>query len=200
MKTITNVTENKLIIKKSTFITTLIPCDNIEDVPYNISTVKDLYPDARHYCIAYNINGNLKADDDGEPSGTAGMPMLNVIQKQELSNILVVVTRYFGGIKLGAGGLTRAYTQSVAQAIQNSEIVTMEKTWLYEIVVDYSFTKKIEHLITTNRIILTNTNYADKVHYYVYLINEDFLKTVQELTSNNYQYNKIKEDYIKRED
>ena len=104
--------ENEIIVKKSRFITKLYYLDDVEEV--------------QHICYAYIINGKEKAVDDGEPSGTAGRPILNVIQKKNVTNVLVVVIRYFGGIKLGAGGLVRAYTASTSEVFKLVNLI--EKT------------------------------------------------------------------------
>ena len=116
MKSIEKITEHTLVIKKSEFICTLIPLNDEEKINETIDYYKEKYKDATHNCVAYLVGTKERANDDGEPSGTAGLPMLNVLKKQELSNIIAIVTRYFGGIKLGAGGLTRAYSQAVADA------------------------------------------------------------------------------------
>ena len=108
---------NEIIIKNSRFITFLIKINNLEQIQSNLEKLKKDYPKATHYCYAYIINSNKKSSDDGEPSGTAGIPILNVLEKEKLTNILCIVIRYFGGIKLGASGLVRAYTKSVKEAL-----------------------------------------------------------------------------------
>ena len=123
--TIQKKTQAEITEKKSKFIANLIPVESVEQAEQVIKEIKKNYHDARHNCIAYRIieNGNIieKSSDDGEPSGTAGAPMLNILQKNELANILVVVTRYFGGILLGTGGLVRAYSDSILKAIEQSQ-------------------------------------------------------------------------------
>lgn len=110
--------ENEIIIKKSRFITKLYYLENTDEIQNIIDNLKKEHKKCTHICYAYVINGKEKAVDDGEPSGTAGRPILNVIQKKNVTNVLVVVIRYFGGIKLGAGGLVRAYTSSTSEAFK----------------------------------------------------------------------------------
>ena len=110
--------KNEIIIKKSRFITKLYKIDNVDKVKDILEDLKKEYKKATHICFAYSINGQEKAFDDNEPSHTAGMPILNVIHLKKLNNILIVVIRYFGGIKLGAGPLTRAYSKSASEIIK----------------------------------------------------------------------------------
>ena len=113
-----------------------------------------------------------------------------------IDNIITIVTRYFGGIKLGAGGLTRAYRQSVADALKGAEIVEKFSVPLYKITVDYSYTKKFEHLIKVHHIKCINTEYLDRVSYTCYLENESFLTIIQDLTNNTYTKEYLRHDYI----
>lgn len=196
MKSVKNYTKYSWTIKKSEFITHLIPCNHLEDIEHLIN--KYSKNDASHNCKAYIIGTHEKADDDGEPSGTAGLPMLNVLKRQELTNILVIVTRYFGGIKLGAGGLTRAYTNSVADALKKAEIVEKELVKLYQINIDYHFSKKIEHMIHTAKLPLVSIAYDIQIHYQVYLKDTSFLDQIKDLTANQCSYKIIGEDYIEK--
>ena len=110
----------ELIINKSRFISYKFELNSLDDVKTNLENLKKQHKKATHFCYAYVYNKDVvseKCSDDGEPGGTAGYPILNVIKKKELKNVLVVVVRYFGGVKLGAGGLTRAYTKSVAELL-----------------------------------------------------------------------------------
>lgn len=194
MKSVKNITQSTLAIKKSQFITTLIPCND----PSQINQLIQKYraDDATHNCVAYIVGGSIKADDDGEPSGTAGLPMLNVLERQELSNIIVIVTRYFGGIKLGAGGLTRAYSNAVVQALDEAEIVEKTLVKKYQIALDYHFTKKAEYLMRIMDVELMNTTYDEKAHYTLYIKDPDFIEQLKELTSNQFYCQVIGEDYI----
>lgn len=196
MKSIKEITEYSWIIKKSEFICTLIPCDDETKAHAIIDSYKEKYHDASHNCVAYIIGNSQKANDDGEPSKTAGMPMLNVLQKQGLSNIIAIVTRYFGGIKLGAGGLTRAYTQSVADALKQATIVEKFPVALYAITIDYSFTKKFEHLLKMHNIPCIDTFYQQFVSYHCYVQDPSFFTIIQELTNNTYTKKYLREDYI----
>ena len=119
MKTISNNIETIYEIKNSKFITLLYKIDDDFNLDEILNEVKDKYPKATHYCYAYRLIGKEKSSDDGEPGGTAGIPMLNVLIKEDIVNILAITVRYFGGIKLGAGGLTRAYSNSTIEAINN---------------------------------------------------------------------------------
>lgn len=110
--------ENEIIIKKSRFITKLYYIENTNKVNDIINELKKEYKKCTHICYSYIIGPNAKTVDDGEPSGTAGKPILNVLQKKNMTNVLCVVIRYFGGIKLGAGGLVRAYTKSASEVIK----------------------------------------------------------------------------------
>lgn len=196
MKSIEEITEHTLVIKKSEFICTLIPLNDENKINETIDYYKDKYKDASHNCVAYLVGTKERANDDGEPSGTAGLPMLNVLKKQELSNIIAIVTRYFGGIKLGAGGLTRAYSQAVAEALKEANIVEKHLIDVYDISLDYSFTKKFEHLLKVNAIDCINKEYSEQVTYRLYIDDLSFFDTIQELTSNRYTKEFIKKEYV----
>ena len=109
---------NEFEIKKSRFITYLYNLENEEEVNKIVTNIRDEHKKARHVVYVYKINNTAKINDDGEPKGTAGMPIFNVIEKNNLNNVLIVVVRYFGGIKLGAGGLFRAYSKSASEIIK----------------------------------------------------------------------------------
>jgi uncharacterized YigZ family protein len=195
MKSIREITTYSFIIKKSKFICTLIPCDDEHQIQNIIQQHKEIYNDASHNCIAYIINQQERANDDGEPSGTAGLPMLNVLKKQELTNIIAIVTRYYGGINLGAGGLTRAYTQSVADALKLASIVEKFPVALYAITINYSFTKKMDHLLKIHAIHCLNKEYNEDVTYTCYIPDTSFFDILQELTNNTYRKVFIREEY-----
>ena len=153
--------------KKSKFIVNLIKVKNKEEAENEINKIKKEYHDARHNCIAYRVaeNGQIieKSSDDGEPSGTAGGPMLNILQKNNLCNLVIVVTRYFGGILLGTGGLVRAYSEATQQAIEKStkviKVIGIEMT----IELDYSNLEKFKYYCKNNNINIKKIDYMDNI-------------------------------------
>ena len=168
MYTINKNIEHEIIIKNSRFITILIKINNKEDITKNLEKCKINYPRATHYCYAYKIGETIKkSSDDGEPSGTAGLPMLNVLDKENITNILVIVTRYFGGIKLGAGGLIRAYTKSVKDALNEIEKKELVPAILCEITFPYTKEQELKKEIKEENIIsktyLENITYQMKI-------------------------------------
>ena len=181
-----NIT-NELIINKSKFITKLIKINNENDVKDNLNKIKIEYSNATHYCYGYIINNQNKASDDGEPSGTAGLPILNVLKQNNLDYLLCIVIRYFGGIKLGTGGLVRAYTNSVVEALKKSEIIELQKGKLIVIQFNYDLVKNIDYLLKDSRII--NKEFKEKITYEVILNNQTFA----ELTKHNIDF-EIKEE------
>lgn len=147
MKSIKENITNEIVINKSKFITILLKINNVDEVKENINNIKNKYKNATHYCFGYIIHNHEKCSDDGEPSGTAGMPILNILKKNNLTNVLCVVVRYFGGIKLGAGGLIRAYSNSVTKALNKSKIVDLIEGFHLEIEFNYGNIKKIDYLL-----------------------------------------------------
>lgn len=148
MRKIKDIIDNTIIIDKSKFITTLYPVETVEEINLILATVRKKYYDATHNCYAYIIDsGNIqKCSDDGEPSKTAGFPMLDALKKNNLTNILAITTRYFGGIKLGAGGLIRAYSSSVSEALKTATFYTSKLLSVYEIIIPYSdYSKNIDY-------------------------------------------------------
>ena len=162
MKTIKNNISNEIIIKNSRFITYLYKLNNNEITNY-LDEIKKLHPKATHHTYAYIYNNKGYSSDDNEPSGTAGKPMLNVIEKEKLNNILVITVRYFGGIKLGAGGLVRAYTKSVTEVLKQSKYVYLEEGYKIRIIFDYPDEKQINYIIGEKNILEKSFN--DKITY-----------------------------------
>ena len=158
--------QKELEIKKSIFLATLIPVKNEEEAQEAIAKMKKEKRDATHNCSAYRIGTERiyeKSSDDGEPQGTAGHPMLHVLQMNELTNTLAIVTRWFGGIKLGAGGLTRAYTQSPADAVKEADLVRYTPHEKYTVSFPYTTAGAFENHIKGTDIIVKDRQFSDKV-------------------------------------
>ena len=165
MKTIKKVVQSEISVKKSQFICSLFPTRTKKESKEIIQKLNEQYSDATHNCTAYIVSDGEGFDDDGEPGGTAGKPMINVLRKNELHNITAVVTRYFGGIKLGAGGLVRAYSKSVMEAIAEAEIVEIEEYNVYKLIFEYSDIKTVDSEVRNNQLTTVNKEYSDKVSY-----------------------------------
>lgn len=183
MKTIKKNVSNEIIVNKSKFITKLIKINNDEEAKEKLELLKREYKDATHYCYAY-ITGNIKRfNDDGEPGGTAGMPILNVLENNNLTNILGVVIRYFGGIKLGAGGLVRAYTKAITECLNNIEIVNLTDGINFKIEFTYNSIKKIDNILKNQKI--TYKEYDNNIIYECSLTKDNFEKLKKELETNS---------------
>ena len=172
MYTIKNNIDNTIIIKKSKFITKLFKINDISEINNIINNLKIEYKDSTHICYAYILNGLEKCIDDGEPSGTAGIPILNVIKKNNLNYILAVVIRYFGGIKLGAGGLVRAYANSVNDTLKLVNIVELIDGLNITITFNYDNIKFMESLLTNATII--NKSYGESINYNLNISNSEY--------------------------
>ena len=192
----------EIIEKKSRFIATLRPCETEEEAVAFIEEMKKKYWDARHNCSAFCIGsrGELtRCSDDGEPSGTAGRPMLEVLLGEELKNVAVVVTRYFGGVLLGTGGLVRAYTQAVKVGLENCETGVMQYGTELEIITDYNGIGKILYLLGNAGIEPASSDYTDKVKLRIYLPVEKeaaLEKEMVEATMGRVEFEKIRELYF----
>ena len=158
-------TTAEIIEKKSRFIANLFYVETPQEAENKIKQVKKKYYDAKHNCFAYiTLNGNeiqKKCSDDGEPSGTAGAPMLEILEKQSIYNVVVIVTRYFGGILLGTGGLVRAYSDSLKEAIKKSTLVEQEPGYEAEIKLPYADFEKFKYYCNKNNINIINSEYSD---------------------------------------
>lgn len=169
--------EEEIVEKKSKFIATLFYIKNEEQANNLIKDIKKQYHDARHNCFAYRImteSGVVERfSDDGEPSGTAGGPMLNILGKNNLCNVLVVVTRYFGGILLGTGGLVRAYSDATIKVI-NSATIARETIGLEaEIEIEYAQLEGFKYYCNKNNILIVNVVYEDSIKCYVEVTKEE---------------------------
>ncbi|WP_047984494.1 YigZ family protein [Ornithinibacillus californiensis] len=196
---------HEIIIQKSRFIGTIKRVESEEEAQNFIQELKKKYHDATHNCSAYIIGEHdqiQKANDDGEPSGTAGVPMLEVLKKQHLKDTAVVVTRYFGGIKLGAGGLIRAYGSSTSEAIKAVGIVKRQLMKGYSITVDYTLLGKLENELRNSEHILENIQYLENVAFIVYVEDgkeTDFQNWITDLTSGQSTIQDVGEKYVEIE-
>lgn len=174
LKTIKESSSAEIEIKKSRFIANLYPIANKEEAEGIIEETKKRYFDARHNCYAYrvseltSIKNNIntvyeKASDDGEPSGTAGSPMLDILKKNSLQNILIIVTRYFGGTLLGTGGLVKAYSDVTKKALECNKIIKQEYGLKYKININYDNLKNILYFCKKYNINVINTIYNEQV-------------------------------------
>ncbi len=163
MYSINKIETSEIIIKNSRFITILMPITSKSNITNILDKIKEKYPKANHYCYAYITENSQKSSDDKEPSSTAGIPMLNVLIKNNIINVLAVTVRYFGGIKLGAGGLIRAYSKSVTMALKNTKLIELEDAIEIEIYVEYNNQKNIENILKTAKI--TEKEFTDKIKY-----------------------------------
>lgn len=171
MKTIKNQVINEFVINKSKFICILKYVETKEEINNILASYKKIYKDATHYCYAYILSNTEKCFDDGEPSGTAGKPILNILSNNDLSNVLCLVIRYFGGIKLGAGGLVRAYSNSANEAVKKAEICYLTKGYNITITFDYEITKIIDNLALN----VLNKCFTNKITYNFNISHNDYL-------------------------
>ena len=191
----------EIVEKKSRFIATIAPVETEEEAILFIESVKKKYWDARHNCTAFVIgdkNQLTRCSDDGEPSGTAGRPMLEVLLGQGITNVAVVVTRYFGGVLLGTGGLVRAYTKAVQEGIEKCKVATRIYGTQVEIITDYTGLGKVQYLLQKEGIKEYNTEYTEEVCIHVFLsrsVKDKILKEVVEVTAGRAKIEEIEEGF-----
>ncbi|MBR2178879.1 MAG: YigZ family protein [Selenomonadaceae bacterium] len=193
--------ETEYEINKSKFIAHVKQVEDEEEAKTFLQQLKKKYFDATHNCSAWVLGvdgGKQKSNDDGEPGGTAGNPILETIKKNDLVNVIVVVTRYFGGIKLGAGGLIRAYSHTAALGLSASKIVTMTPMQRLSITVNYNLFANVENWIRNKNITVENKDYTDNVTISLLLLPEEVetrLTELKDLTSANFS-NKLEEEIL----
>jgi len=164
MKTINQNLKNEIEINHSRFICLLYHVHDLNEVNTYLTEAKKDYPQATHYCYAYIVANNQKASDDGEPGGTAGIPIMEVLLKNDLNYVLCLVIRYFGGIKLGAGGLVRAYSKAVSNTLNPSAIVTLTPGYEISFSCQYAEQKKYDFLLKDYYV---QKHFDTEVHYLV---------------------------------
>ncbi len=203
-KSISQNSSAEIIEKKSKFIANVFYVESVQEAEEKIKEVKRKYYDAKHNCFAYSIfseEGEInRFSDDGEPSGTAGSPMLNIINSQKLYNVLVVVTRYFGGILLGTGGLVRAYTLSFKEALKEAGEVLKELGVRAKITISYQDLDKFKYYLKQQNIDFIEAEYNENIDCIVDIPKEELekIKTKQDLNFEIKNITIVKEKYINR--
>jgi len=197
MKSIKEIIITEDIINKSKFINYLIPVSDLEVTKTKLDDIRKQYSDASHHCFAYIVGNNQeiqKYSDDGEPSKTAGLPILEVLKKHDLTNVLSVTIRYYGGTKLGAGGLTRAYTKSVAESVALATFTSLTNYTHLSIKISFDHIGHVEKYIRDHYELL-DTTYDNFVNYTINIKSnesEEFQNSVTEFTKGSAEFTSIK--------
>lgn len=184
-RTLRKEAADEVIINKSRFIGHARPCETEEEALRFLNRMRQAYKDATHNCYAYVIGRNagvMRYSDDGEPGGTAGLPMMEVLKAQKVVNCCVVVTRYFGGVLLGAGGLVRAYTQGAVIALKAAEVVVMEPSQRYLCEVAYSLWDKVQHVMKSLPVQLISSEFTTAVTFSLLMREKDASAVLDTLT------------------
>lgn len=179
----------ELVIKKSRFLCYVHKCFQEEDAKAFVQQIKKEHPNANHHCYAFLIgehNEIQRSNDDGEPSGTAGVPMLECLSRHQLQDVVAVTVRYFGGIKLGAGGLIRAYAKSVSHTLQQATLTKKQKMLRYQLTFSYDLIGKLDYYFRTNEIEVVEKDYHEQVTY-TYLCKEPIDEDMSELSNGAFQ-------------
>ena len=198
--------QGEIVEKKSRFIATVLPVSTEEEAVVFIESMKKKYWDARHNCSAFVIgsrNEISRCSDDGEPSGTAGRPMLEVLLGEEVHNVAVVVTRYFGGVLLGTGGLVRAYTKAVQEGLSASKVITLKYGTRVFIETDYNGVGKLQYILGKSGVTIEDSIYTDKVVLQVFLLQEQkekIIKEIIEATAAKCQIEEVESCYLEYEE
>lgn len=200
-KTVKQKANDEFVEKRSRFIGYVCPVKTVDEANKFIAEIKQKHYDARHNVFAYILcDGSIKKySDDGEPQGTAGIPVLDVLEKSGVTNVCVVAVRYFGGILLGGGGLVRAYSHTAKIALEAGQIITMKLCDELKIRTDYNFFGKLNSLIPENGGITDNTEFNDGVTLYFNMPSENtesFNNKIVDLSNGKYSLEKIGEKYV----
>ncbi len=182
MKTCKDEVINEIIIEKSRFITYLKRVDKIEDADNYLALIKKKHYDATHHCFALIIDGVQRSNDNGEPSGTAGVPILDVLKKNDINNTICIVVRYFGGIKLGAGGLVRAYSSSASEALKKATFTTKKEFKRYELIIDYPTYNQIIYLIKND---IIKNDFAHNITLIIDIDDDKKLEKIKDISQGN---------------
>ncbi len=200
--TVRQAAHDEVVIQKSRFIGYASPCFSEEEAQKFLLSLREKHRDARHHCYAYIIGQNsgiMRYSDDGEPGGTAGMPMMDVLRNEHVVNCCVVVVRYFGGILLGTGGLVRAYTQGCKIALQAAGLVRMECSSVKRFRVSYSLWNQIQYSLGKMPVRISNVQYQDMVEFDLCARTSDMgqcLETLMNVTDGAVSSEDLGEQYI----
>jgi len=200
--TILENSTGEIVVKKSRFIASLFPVETEDAANEIIEGIRKKYWDATHNCYAYIVGtGNpiMRFSDDGEPSRTAGKPMLDILLAHRLTNVLAVVTRYFGGTLLGTGGLVKAYQGAVLEGLKNSKVITKQLGFKTSVITDYNLVGKLQHFAATENIAVLSCDYTDIVNMtlLVPVTRADMLaKKITELTNGSASINITEQVYF----
>ena len=190
-KTIEKENSAEIVEKKSRFIANIYNVESKEEAEEKIKQIKKKYYDAKPHCFAFSIieeNGiTQKSSDDGEPSGTAGAPILNIIKSNNLQNVVIIVTRYFGGILLGTGGLTRAYSEAAGKVVEQSELIQKEPGMEVELEIDYNDNEKFKYYCQKNNVNIIKIEYTENILYKIELNEKEYKKIEERNKTNNKQ-------------
>ena len=204
MKTLYQEGNAELVVKKSKFLAVAKPVSNEQEAQAIIEALKKKYWDAAHTVFAYQIgerNEIQRYSDDGEPSGTAGIPLLDILRGQSIQNAMIAVTRYFGGTLLGTGGLVRAYGHSGAEAVRSAEVIEKNLYESLKIFTDYTSFGKIQYAALQNEHIIQKVNYTEQVEMDVLVLTDaagSFIKETADLTAGQAQVEKGSPVYAAR--
>ena len=176
-KTVHQAAEKEIVINKSRFIGHVMPVSSEEEAQAFVEEIRKKHRTATHNVPVYLLGQDhsiQKYSDDGEPSGTAGVPVLNMLKNEGITDVAIVITRYFGGVKLGTGGLVRAYTQSAKEALEEAKVIEMIQYELVQVNLEYNQHGKMQHFLESNpQYLLKDTLYTDKVAVLIYTKGED---------------------------
>ena len=200
-KTINEDASAELVEKKSKFIANIFYIESVEEAEEKIKEVNKKYFDARHNCYAFSVYTDKgivsRFSDNGEPSGTAGGPMLNILQGLGLSNCLVIVTRYFGGILLGTGGLVRAYSDATKLAIENTKIINKDLGIEAKFVVSYSDLQKLQYYFSKNDVKILDTKYNENIEVVFEITKEKYENILKQKQEMNLNFSILEEEILR---
>lgn len=198
-KTIDKDVQAEIVEKKSKFIANIFYVETVEEAEEKVKEIKKKHYDARHNCYAFSIFSKEgivnRFSDDGEPSGTAGSPMLNILNSKGIVNAVVIVTRYFGGILLGTGGLVRAYTGAMQEALKEIQEVTKDTGLEVCLETSYPDLEKMKYYLKQNNIDIVNTEFSENVNVYVDITEEKYKNLLN--IKNDLNFKIISEKIIK---